>query len=75
MGGLAGEALRLMRVEALELLPVNSSDLSETWDLIRRYHNYQGDAVQIVACAHSKADRLISADKMLLEIAEKKSPT
>lgn len=71
MGGLAGETLRLVRIDALELLAVNSSDLSETWDLIRRYHIYQGDAVQIVACAHSKADRLVSADKMLLEIAEK----
>jgi predicted nucleic acid-binding protein len=75
IGGLAGETLRLMRIEALELLPVSSSELSETWDLIRRYHIYQGDAVQVVACARSKADRLISADKMLLEVAEKEGIT
>jgi predicted nucleic acid-binding protein len=71
MGGLAGETLRLMRIEALELLPVHSSELSETWDLIRKYHIYQGDAVQIVACVRSKADKLVSADKTLLEIAKK----
>jgi uncharacterized protein len=71
IGGLAGETLRLMRIEALELLPVSSSELSDTWDLIRRYHIYQADAVQVVACARSKADKLVSADKTLLEIAEK----
>ena len=71
ISGLAGETLRLMRIEALELLPVGSSELSETWDLIRRYHIYQGDAVQIIACKSSKADKLISADKMLLDVAEK----
>jgi uncharacterized protein len=75
IGGLAGETLRLMRIEALELLPVSSSELSETWDLIRRHHIYQGDAVQVVACARSKADKLISADKMLLEVAEKEGIT
>ncbi len=71
VGGLAGETLRLMRIEALELLPINSSGLSDAWDLIRRHHIYQGDAIQIVSCAASKADKLVSADKMLLEIAEK----
>jgi predicted nucleic acid-binding protein len=71
IGGLAGETLRLIRIEALELLPVSSSELSETWDLIRRYHLSQGDAVQIIACKSSTADKLISADKLLLEVAEK----
>lgn len=71
IGGLAGETLRLMRIEALELLPVNTSELSETWDLIRRHHIYQGDALQLVACAQSRADRLVSADKVLLETAER----
>ena len=32
-------------VEALELLsPANSSELAETWNLIRRHHIYQADA-------------------------------
>ena len=68
---LAGETLRLIRIEALELLPANSSELAETWNLIRRYHIYQADALQIVACLRSKADKLISADRTLLEIAER----
>jgi len=71
IGGFAGETMRLMKIEALELLPVNSSGLSETWDLIRKHHIYQGDALQLVACARSRADKLVSADNMLLGIAER----
>ena len=69
LGNLAGETLRLLRIEALELLPIGSSELAETWDLVRRHHIYQGDALQLVTCAHTKADALVSADKKLLEIA------
>lgn len=71
IGNLAGETLRLLRIDALELLPVGSSELAETWELIRRHHVYQGDALQLVTCARSKANTLVSADKMLLEIAAK----
>lgn len=71
LSGLAGETLRLLRIEALELLPVNSSALSETWDLVRKHHIYQADALQIVSCIRSKADALLSADKILLKAAEK----
>lgn len=70
LSGLAGETLRLMRIEALEVLAVTSSALSETWNLTRKHHIYQADALQIVSCAQSKADRFVSADKTLLEVAE-----
>lgn len=70
LGGLAGETIRLMRIEALELLPVSSSTLSETWDLVRKYHIYQADALQIVSCMRLGTDTLLSADKALLEAAE-----
>jgi uncharacterized protein len=67
---LAGETLRLMRIESLELLPASSPVRAETWDLIRRHHIYEAEAVQIVSCARLKADRLVSADRTLLEVAE-----
>jgi predicted nucleic acid-binding protein len=71
LGSLAGETLRLMKIEALEVLPTSSTALAETWDLIRKHHIYQADALQIVSCARSKADMLLSADKVLLEVAER----
>lgn len=69
LSNLAGETLRLLRIEALELLAVDSSQLAESWDLTRRHHIYQGDALQLVACSRSRADALVSADKKLLDIA------
>jgi uncharacterized protein len=71
LASLAGETLRLMKIEALEVLPTSSTALAETWDLTRRHHIYQADALQIVSCARSKADMLLSADKVLLEVAER----
>ncbi len=70
LSNLAGETLRLTQIEALELLPLNSFALSETWDLIRKHHIYQADAVQILECKRSRADALLSADKPLLEVGE-----
>jgi uncharacterized protein len=75
LSNLAGETLRLVRIEALELLNVSPMVLTETWELIRKYHIYQADAVQIVACRRSGADILISADKALLQAAEREGLT
>ena len=65
----AGECLRLMMLEALNTVPVNSSVLSDCWDLIERRHIYQADALQIVSCKRSHADLLLSADRSLLDTA------
>lgn len=72
---LAGETLRLLRIEALHLLAVDSSELADTWGLVRKHHIYQGDALQLVACVRSNASALVSADKTLLEAARKEGIT
>ncbi len=71
MRNLAGESLRLISMEALEIIPVNSAAITETWRLVEKYHIYQADALQIVTCGRSKADLLVTADKMLAETAMK----
>ena len=68
-GNLAGETLRLSRMEYLELIPLDSAGISDTWDLIRRYHIYQADALQIVSCRRASTDIFVSADKGLLQVA------
>ena len=67
----AGESLRLIAIDALQVMPVNSSALSDSWDLIGKHHIYQADALQIVSCKRSKADILVTADRSLLETAMK----
>ena len=72
---LASETLRLLKFEALELLNLNSAILTESWELIRKYHMYQADALQIVECRRGGADLLVSADKALLQVAEREGLT
>jgi len=69
----AGECLRLMMLEALNTVPVNSSVLSDSWDLIERHRIYQADALQIVSCKRSQADLLLSADGLLLDAAKEEN--
>jgi len=68
---LAGESLRLISMDALEIVPVSSSALTESWSLVEKYHMYQADALQIVTCRHSEADILLTADRSLAEVATK----
>lgn len=49
---------------------MSSSTLSERWDLVRKYHIHQADALQIVSCMRLGTVTLLSADKALLEAAE-----
>lgn len=75
IGGLAGETITLMKIGTLQPLPLSASGLSETWDPIRKHHIYQGDALQLVACTQSRADKLVSAEKALVEVGEKEGMT
>ena len=72
---LASETLRLLKFEALELLNLSSAVLTESWGLIRKYRMYQADALQIVQCKRAGADLLVSADKALLQVAEREGLT
>jgi predicted nucleic acid-binding protein len=72
---LASETLRLLKFEALELLNLSSAVLTESWGLIRKYRMYQADALQIVQCKRAGADLLVSADKALLQLAEREGLT
>ena len=72
---LAGESLRLIAMDALEIVPVSSSAVTESWRLVEKYHIYQSDGLQIVTCRRSKADFLLTADKNLAEAAMKEDAT
>ena len=65
----ASESLRLMILDVLDPIPVDSSILSDCWKLIEAYHIYQSDALQIVSCRNSKASFLLSADRSLIQVA------
>lgn len=67
----ASETVRLIRLKVLEMLPVLTSILIETWPLILNEHIYEADALQIQACIHSGGNLLLSSDKELVNAALK----
>jgi len=64
-----GEVIRLLRLKVLEIFPVLTSILIESWPLILEQHIYEADALQIQTCTFSDSNVLLSADKELINIA------
>lgn len=60
---------RMIKLGALILIPINMNLLVEGWRLIEEHHIYEADAIQIVSAKSIKADRLLTGDKHLHEIA------
>ena len=67
----AVELLKLMRLNALEVIPVNTPVLTDTWNTVMTSHIYEADALQIATCKQSKSDALITADEKLAKTSHK----
>lgn len=67
----ADELLKLIRLKSIEIIPVQTQILTETWNLLITHHLYEADALQIATCMQSKNDALISSDEKLVEISRK----
>ena len=68
---LSNELFKLMRLKALEIIPILASILTEAWGVILSYHIYQADALQVTTCRYSKSDALLSGDRALVETSRK----
>jgi len=66
---LVSETLKLSRLDSLDLLPVTSALLSQSWTLIAKHHIYEADALQISSCKGAECSMFLTADKRLLEAA------
>jgi len=67
----SSEIAKLLRLKALEIVPVSASILTESWGIILNQHVYAADALQITACIYAKSDALLSADKELVTTSRK----
>ena len=67
----AGELLKLIRLNALEVIPVSTPVLTDTWNTVMTSHIYEADALQIATCEQSKSDALITADEKLAKTSHK----
>ena len=66
---LISETLKLSRLGSLDVLPVTSTVLSQSWALISRHHIYEADALQISSCKEADCSLFLTADKRLLGAA------
>jgi predicted nucleic acid-binding protein len=67
---LTSEVLRLMQTGAMQVYPVRTSLLAETWTVVLAHHLYQADALQIVTCNDSRSMILITGDEALRRVSE-----
>lgn len=64
---LSNELLKLRRLRVLEIVPIFTSTLTETWNIILTSHVYEADALQITTCKHTQSNALLSSDGNLVE--------
>lgn len=67
---LVTETLRLIKLGLIKTIPVKTKLLLDSWILIEKYHVYQADALQIISSKLVNANKFITGDKKLAEIAE-----
>lgn len=63
------ESRRLTKIGQLEIVPLKTSILKESWKLIEKHHIYQADALQIVSAKAENATQFFVADKRLHDAA------
>jgi len=64
------ETRRLAKLGALLLIPVRMKLLVESWRLLEEYHVYEADALQIASAKYARADRFLTGDERVHEIAQ-----
>ncbi len=64
------ETIRLIKLRLTKIIPVRTSLLAETWNLINKYHIYEADAIQITSAKHADSEQFLSGDKKLVEISK-----
>ena len=71
LGNFVEETRRLLRLKVLEVFPVMTPMLTETWSLILNEHVYEADALQIRTAIYSGSNVFLSADRELVDLASK----
>ena len=61
-----GEVVKMLRLKVLEVFPVLTQLIADSWPLILSDHMYEADALQVQTCIYSGSNVLLSADKKLV---------
>jgi len=65
------ESTKMVRLGSLQILPMTTKNLVDSWLLIMKHHIYGADALQISTSKEANCSLLLSADFKLVQVAEK----
>lgn len=68
---LASESMKMIRLGVLQLLPITSRILIESWLLVLQHHIYEADALQISSSKESGCNLFLGVDNRLIQAAQK----
>ncbi|MFP3952297.1 MAG: type II toxin-antitoxin system VapC family toxin [Candidatus Bathyarchaeia archaeon] len=69
--GLISESIKMIKLDSLQLLPITSTSLIDSWLVVLKHHIYEADALQISSSKESCCDLFLGADKRLIQVAIK----
>jgi len=65
------ESTKMVRLGSLQILPMTTKSLVESWLLVMKHHIYEADALQISTSKEANCSLFLSADAVLVKVAEK----
>jgi len=65
------ESMKMVRLGSLQILPMTTKSLVESWLLVMKHHLYEADALQISTSREADCSFLLSTDDGLVQVAEK----
>ncbi len=63
------ETRRMVKLGVLTAIPVKVKVLMKAWKLTEKHHIYVADALQITSAKHVKAEKFLTGDQKLHEVA------
>jgi len=63
------ESIKMTRLSSLQILPITTKSLTESWLLTLKHHLYVADALQLAASKEADCNLILSADDELIQIA------
>jgi len=63
------ESIKMIRLNSMQVLPITSKSLVESWLLVLRHQIYEADALQISSSKDADCDIFLGADKRVIQVA------
>jgi len=64
------ESIKMARLGSLQILPITTRSLTESWLLVLKHHLYMADALQLSTSKEAGCSLLLSADDKLIQAAK-----